>query len=296
MRGSQPVRRWVQTVVRHGSRKVLWTQETANLGNFLYDWMQAFRQQELGHDVVCLRTPATEPWVPIFGPRAERLLVARDRVRLTDQREKGLYNEFGLSFDEEDVYAFAEGFLEPTGVLSADRVPSAQRLTDTDVLVNVRRGDYVTNEVNRRNYAFDLDEYLRVALRESRRTGGEISRIHVVSDDIGWCQQHLVWMAADGVRLTFEDQGLSPATHLALLSHAPRLVLANSTFSYWGGYLSEWRHRRPAQVVAPWFHIRNEADGTAWQLDPRWTVVRDIPSGWALPAADAPTDDVERRA
>ena len=51
----------------------------------------------------------------------------------------------------------------------------------------------------------------------------------------------------------------------------------------WGGYLSTWRFGQPEQVVAPWFHIRTDLSGAAWQLDPRWSIVRDIPSGWALP-------------
>lgn len=104
--------------LRRGDRKVLWTQPTAHLSNFLYDWMHAWTWQRRGLDIVCLRTPTTEPWIPLFA-------------------------------------------------------------------------------------------------------------------------------------------------------------------IYWGGYLSTWRHGIPGNVIAPWFHIRPE--GAAWQLDPRWTVVTEIPSHWALP-------------
>lgn len=271
--------RWL----RRGARIVLWTQPTAHLGNFLYDWMHAWDQRRQGVDMVCLHTPAMDRWMPVFGDRALDLVVAPDDVRLTDRRERGLHNEFGPHFDEDTLARFIEGFLEPTGLLDADRVPVDLRVGVDDVVVNVRRGDYVTNEANWLNYGFDVHDYLRVALNRTVAVGGPVRRILVVSDGIDWCMSHLQWLADHCEVLDFENTGQPPEVHLALLANAPRLILANSTFSYWGGYLSAWRFGRPDQVVAPWFHIRTDLGGAAWQLDPRWSVVRDIPTGWQLP-------------
>ncbi len=147
----------------------------------------------------------------------------------------------------------------------------------------MRRGDYVTNETNWRNYGFDVDDYLHVALARSVEVGGPIRRIVVVSDGIDWCEENLGWLAEHCDVLEFENTGQPPEVHLAILANAPRLVLANSTFSYWAGYISAWRFGRPEQIVAPWFHIRTDLGGAAWQLDPRWSIVKDIPTGWALP-------------
>lgn len=273
--------RWV----RRGPRTVLWTQPTAHLGNFLYDWMHAFEMRRQGKDVVCLRTAPMERWVPVFAPEATKLLVEPGDVRLTDRREKGLHNEFGPHFDELTLERFIEGFMEPTGVIDVNHVPAHLRVTAQDVVVNVRRGDYVTNEVNWRSYGFDVDDYLRVALVRSLEVGGPIRRILVVSDGIAWCVSNLGWLADHCETLNFESTGQPPEVHLAILANAPRLILANSTFSYWGGYLSAWRSGRPDQVVAPWFHIRTDLGGAAWQLDPRWSIVKDIPTEWALPGA-----------
>ncbi len=151
------------------------------------------------------------------------------------------------------------------------------------MVVNIRRGDYVTNGANWLNYGFDVDDYLRVALTRSVEVGGPIERIVVVSDGIEWCEQNLAWLSQHCETLVFENTGQPPEVHLAMLANAGRLVLTNSTFSYWGGYLSAWRSGRPEQVVAPWFHIRTDLGGAAWQLDPRWSIVRDIPTGWSLP-------------
>lgn len=271
--------RWV----RRGPRTVLWTQPTAHLGNFLYDWMHAFDQRSQGADVVCLKTPAMDRWLPLFGDLVAELVVRPAEVRITDRREKGLHNEFGPHFDEQTLARFIDGFLRPSGILDEPRVPESLRTTDEDVVVNVRRGDYVTNADNWRNYGFDLDDYLRVALRQSVDVGGPIRRLLVVSDGIDWCEAHLGWLANHCRMLEFENTGQPPEVHLALLSNAPRLILANSTFSYWGGYASAWHFGKPDQVVAPWFHVRTDRAGAAWQLDPRWSIVEDIPSGWALP-------------
>lgn len=271
--------RWI----RHGRRTVLWTQPTAHLGNFLYDWMHAYDQRTRGVDMVCLRTPPMDPWLPVFGDPAAELLVEPEDVHLTDRREKGLHNEFGPHFDEDTLARFIEGFLEPTGLLDADRVPVDLRIGTDDVVVNVRRGDYVTNEVNWRNYGFDVHDYLRVALARSVEVGGPVRRILVVSDGIEWCESNLAWLSSHCEMLDFENTGQPPEVHLGLLANASRLILANSTFSYWGGYLSAWRSGRPEQVVAPWFHIRTDLGGAAWQLDPRWSIVRDIPTKWRLP-------------
>ncbi|MBL0749136.1 alpha-1,2-fucosyltransferase [Nocardioides baculatus] len=224
-----------------------------------------------------------ERWMPLFGDPARELVVDREDVRLTDRRERGLHNEFGPHFDESTLGRFIEGFLEPSGLLDADRVPAGLRLGNDGVVVNVRRGDYVTNESNWRNYGFDVHDYLRVALDRSVAVGGPIRRILVVSDGIEWCKAELGWLSRRCEVLDFEDTGRPPEVHLAVLSHASRLVLTNSTFSYWGGYLSAWRSGRPEQVVAPWFHIRTDLGGAAWQLDPRWSVVEDIPTQWRLP-------------
>lgn len=173
--------------------------------------------------------------------------------------------------------------MTPDGALDPDRVPVEFRATDRDVVVNVRRGDYVTNELNWRNYGFDLDDYLRVALARSREAGGSIERMMVVSDGIDWCEQNLAWLGEHCETLIFENSGQPPGVHLALLANAPRLILANSTFSYWGGYISAWRFGMPERVVAPWFHTRTDLGGAAWQLDPRWSIVKDISTCWALP-------------
>jgi hypothetical protein len=94
----------------------------------------------------------------------------------------------------------------------------------------------------------------------------------VVSDDSGWCRENLSWLVGAADAVEFSHNG--PQRDLARLASASRLILANSTFSYWGAYISDVVHDGSAgSVVAPRFHVRDLEQGRAWQLDPRWQVI-----------------------
>ena len=75
--------------------------------------------------------------------------------------------------------------------------------------------------------------------------------------------------------------GLStPADHFVALATARRLILTHSTFGYWGAHFSNGLYGdNHADVIVPWFHDRTMWSGAASQLNPAWTVVKDIP-GW----------------
>ncbi len=117
--------------------------------------------------------------------------------------------------------------------------------------VHVRRGDYVRSGSNRDFYApLDL-AYYRRALDAA---GAE--RALVFSDDIPWCRAHF----QVGRPLAFAEpapNGDSSIDQLLCLGLAPRLVIANSTFSWWAGWLAA---QRSAPVVGP----------ARWFLDPRY--------------------------
>jgi hypothetical protein len=127
-------------------------------------------------------------------------------------------------------------------------------------------------------------EYVRVAV-ELAAEMKPVRSILLVSDDLDWCRLKLGRLS-EVAPLRFPPAGASVIEQLALLATARRLVLANSTFSYWGGYLSnrvQVGHGggpNYADVIAPRFHNRQVRGGAAWQHDPRWSVVEDIPGGW----------------
>lgn len=265
--------------IRRTGPVVLWTPADVNLGNFLFHWMRAHAQQSAGERVHVLRTPAMEPWLDTF-PRARSLLIERRQVAFRARRVLGYWQRWDDGFTRDDLTRFVrEVLLDAPLTRAIGRVDHG-----ADLVVNVRRGDYYSDPRFRERYAFDVSDYVERALLTSAARS-PIHRLHVVSDDIRWCRGALDGVLHDHARhVSYDEGGTSPLQDLATLAASPRLVLANSTFSYWGGYISGVLHPdRQADVVAPWFHARFDDHLAADQLDPRWSVVCDSGNDWGVP-------------
>lgn len=255
--------------VRRGPGQVVWPLPHMGLGNLLY--MCLWAHQETAHRRV-LETPQLAQWYPTF-PTLEALATPREDVRLTDQRLSVYAHSFGR-FGEDFTRAQLDGFVR------SHLAPSIQTAGDPDMLVvNVRRGDYFDVPENRVGFAMDQDAYLRVAVRRVFDLG-QPRRIRVVSDGIDWCRARLGWMRDFAGDVAFAEQS-SPAADFAAIATAGHLVITNSTFSYWGGYVRDVLAPEGASpVVAPRFFHRTIKGGRTWPMPPEWAAVEDIPGGW----------------
>lgn len=132
------------------------------------------------------------------------------------------------------------------------------------VSVHVRRGDYASNPVTNRVHGTCPPEYYRDAVAKLVSLGVE-PHFFVFSDDIPWAEANLRF----SYPMTFVTHNGASADHedLRLMSMCRHHIIANSSFSWWGAWLSP---RARKLVVAPrrWF---NEAAYDTKDL---------IPSGW----------------
>jgi hypothetical protein len=141
----------------------------------------------------------------------------------------------------------------------------AQKIAETEaVSVHVRRGDYVTNPVV--NYLHGLCplEYYHQAIT---RLISQVEKPHfyVFSDDWEWVKNNMIlgypttFVMINGPEKAYED--------LRLMSLCRYHIIANSSFSWWGAWLSNYQYKL---VFAPrkWFH--------GYQHDTRDL----IPNGW----------------
>lgn len=268
----------VTRLFRNGETTILWTPTIhMGVGNLFYIWLWAHQRQTLGHPDKALLVESMKPWLP-FLPEVASLVIDQKSVRFRDKRIITYNQAFGDDFTEEDIDSFAWKHLFNAPAFSG----VAEEASDVDpgrVVINVRRGDYYSNLTFRGMYAFDLDSYIReaitVASKQKRITG-----IHIVSDGLDWCKQRLNWLADYCGQLTFEDPSRAGILNLRTIATARRLILTNSTFSYWGGYLSNVLHiDNHPEIIAPRFHARH-LDYPPYHLNPRWTVIDDIPGGW----------------
>lgn len=242
------------------------------LGNMLTYWFWAHKRRAEGTEAFVARTDAMLPWLDVF-PALRELLIERSDIPFSAQRRHEMRQEFN-----ETERALQEEFIQRY-LLSSPLWPTTPPTEPEVVTVNVRRGDYYSEPHWRALYGFDIAAYVRLALEGSLQQGA-IRTVRVVSDGPDWCRENLDFLADYG-KLEFQSPSDGPTENLLQLSSASRLVLANSSFSYWAAHMSNVWHQGGHEFTwAPWFHRRDFLDGAAWQLDPRWSVVRDIPGGW----------------
>lgn len=252
--------------VRRGPRTVLWAPAWMGFGNWLYLWLWADVGREAGEDRSILRHPGMDPWLQAF-PALEGLSITRGDVRLRDRRHMNLrqHGRFGDSFTRVDLESFVtRRLLTGPGLDGPATSPS-------EVVVNVRRGDYYSNAAIAAEFGFDQVSYVRRATDAVLAAGGAPSAFVVVSDDPAWCRENLAWLA-DRAEVRFAPRD-GPVSDFRAVATARRAVLTNSTFSYWGGYVSGVLHGGDSQVWAPSFFSRRQEGARPWHLDPRWHVV-----------------------
>ena len=252
-------------LVRQHGRGVLWTDSWMGFGNLLYRYLHAWTQRAQGREEWVLEAPSAALWMDVF-PALQELTLPRRQLSWRDRRDLEDYQGFGTSFTRDELASFSRDCLL-SGHLPLRDDPGG-------VTINVRRGDFYSDRW-RPLYGFDVTAYVRRALAVAQARA-PFEHAQVVSDDLDWCTRHLVDLDVELVPVASGG----PVGDLATLTSAGRLVLANSTFSYWAGFLSNAVHGdNHDDVLAPRFHRRDINGGESWHLDPRWVAIDD-PHGW----------------
>jgi len=126
--------------------------------------------------------------------------------------------------------------------------------------MHVRRGDYVGNK------GFGdvcTLEYYQKAIEQMEITAD--THFYVFSNDIAWCKANLEPLMK---HVTYVDWNKGKESHwdMYLMSQCEQLVIANSSFSWWGAYLNQ----RASKIIAPKLWNRYVSDMhiqmPEWQL------------------------------
>lgn len=131
---------------------------------------------------------------------------------------------------------------------------------DQFVAVSVRRGDFATDP---NHYLLPL-EYYTGAINRFFST----KEIIVFSDDIPWCKQHFI---IPGKRIIFAEKQ-NAIEQLSLMSLFSNFIIANSTFSWWGAYLSKADNKK---IIRPYHHF----DG---DLRMKFSIKDHYPQSWEV--------------
>ena len=112
---------------------------------------------------------------------------------------------------------------------------------DNPIALHVRRTDYVTNSANHFNMPL---EYYEASLKHF----DDDRNVIVFSDDSEWCKQQDLF-ADDRFMVSENDDN---RVDLCLMSMCNDFIIANSSYSWWGAWLSSNQNKK---VIAPvqWF-------------------------------------------
>lgn len=131
------------------------------------------------------------------------------------------------------------------------------------VCLHVRRGDYASSPKYSGVHGTMAEAYYRGA-RAYMHVRISDMRLFVFSDDIPWARENL-GLPADTIYI--EGNNETPHEDLRLMSLCKHFIIANSTFSWWGAWLS--RNENPI-VIAP----------ALWFRDPRFDSADIVPERW----------------
>ena len=134
--------------------------------------------------------------------------------------------------------------------------------------VHVRRGD----KTSAQSFFASDSRYLKNAMTKITALAGS-TKFFVFSDDIDWCKTNLPQIY--DAEYTFIE-GRTPAQDMALMTQCKHVILAPSSFSWWGAYLNDNPHKI---VIAPdislWYKPgRYDPNDRKHLLPPEWIKIR----------------------
>lgn len=129
---------------------------------------------------------------------------------------------------------------------------------ENPVSLHVRRTDYLTNNANHHN--LDLSYYEEALKHFDDR------QVIVFSDDPEWCKEQSIF--SDDRFLVSESA--DNKIDLCLMTFCKSHIIANSSFSWWGAWLSN-----SEKVIAPskWFGPNNADKETKDLIPETWTII-----------------------
>jgi hypothetical protein len=139
------------------------------------------------------------------------------------------------------------------------------RMDDCEsVAVHIRRGDYVSNPAAASFHGLCGLDYYHEAIKQIEARV-EHPHLFIFSDDIPWARLHFKTPHP----MTFIDHNSTedPCEDLRLMSACRHFVIANSSFSWWGAWLSE-NHRKV--IVAPRKWFQSDEKDTHDQIPAAW--------------------------
>jgi hypothetical protein len=154
---------------------------------------------------------------------------------------------------EQVLYTFAHS--EPNKVNK--KYIEDMESTDNSVGMHIRRGDYLYSPEF--NGICDLGYYTNGINKIV--SDGLKHTFYIFSNDIEWCENNIKpLLSGHDVYFVTENIGSMSCWDMFLMSHCKDLIIANSSFSWWGAFLNN----RKGRVIAPKKWVNRDAKLDIW--------------------------------
>lgn len=259
-------------------RTVVITPKGSRWGNHLYMFLHAFISEKEGNSFKILKLDAMDYWFNEFK-NLSKFSTRLENLNLLD--EKLTQNIFYQRFNEDFNQNQLEDFIK-TEILTTDKfqeiLENKASVSDKSLTINVRRGDFFEGEY-RNIYGFDQPNYIIHVIENYLLPKiEEIHEITVVSDDMMWCKENLDFLKKYTENVVFPEECInSPINCLYAIANSKNLIIPNSTFSFWGAYISNVIFNNHKNIFAPLFGARvNQKNIDSYQLNPNWSIIKDF--------------------
>lgn len=209
-------------------KKLLTNITGTRFGNHLYFYLFASKTQDIYIEYI----EDMAYWNQFF-PKLKLFWCAEnvDKQKLENiLPNESFYQAYNKDFSQEELNQFIEKYLieDVAGLISKNPTPY-------DCVFNIRRGDFYNKE-HKYLYGFDQLSYLQDVLLQMRLPSS--ANVAVISDDIVWCEQYLTILKSRFLNVHFLKT--TPVEAFIECVKAKKLVITNSTFSYWAAYLNAY--------------------------------------------------------
>lgn len=232
-------------------------------GNHLYFFLNCYINRKYNniHQYI-MYTDEMKYWLNYF-PTLKEFIIYPTQIKKIDNRKwfNSYFQEFNVDFSEDNLYLFIEEYLINNPIFNA------KNFDKNLLMINIRRGDFYSNQLHK-GFRFDQIDYVSKAL--SIDLISTIRDTIFISDDINWCKENLKDLLEN--KSIIENTNSSPINDFISICKSSNLIITNSTFSYWGGYISKYLSKENV-VIAPAFGGSAFKDNKAIQLHPEWEII-----------------------
>lgn len=179
---------------------------------------------------------------------------------------RGYWQSYKYLEPVEDILRERLQFIHPKSESALGYQKQIQSATHP-VCIHVRRNDYLVVEKEQGLSVLIGKEYIESGIEIIRDKVGENLSLFVFSDDTQWCINNLEL----GYPTTFvmTDGRYSYADDMWLMTQCHHFVIAKSSYSWWGAWLSRYEGKT---VVAPrkWFGAKDSDPDCTDLIPPDW--------------------------